>query len=219
MVVVEPHAILGIGVREILDHEEDIDVVAYVATPAEALAVVNEMAPDVVFVDAPLAGAGAAEETRRLRRGAPESGFVIFGQDDDDASIVGAVEVGASAHVAAMAEPEELVETIRRVAGGEEPLRQEIGGRPDLVDGLLGDLRDSILADVEPPLITRRELAVLDLAAAGLSNREIADELGIRAQTVQNHLSAIYHKLGVPNRTRAVIYAIRQGLDQARPAS
>src|SRR6266536_6157090 len=78
LVVVEPRAILGVGVREILDREVDIEVVAYVATPSEAIAVVDDTAPDVVLVDVQLPTIEAAEATRRLRSGAPESGFVVM---------------------------------------------------------------------------------------------------------------------------------------------
>ena len=212
VVVVEPQAILGAGVREILDREADMEVVGYVATTAEAIAVVDEEAPDIVIIDVPSPTIEESDATRRLRKGAPESGFVVLGRDDDDASIVEAAEVGASAHVGAMAEPEELVATIRRVAGGEDPLKDELITRPDLVERIVDGMRESIMGDrVQPPAITPRELDVLVLVAAGSRNREIAETLGVSEQTVKNHLSTIFHKLGVPNRTHAVMYATRQG--------
>lgn len=212
LVVVEPRTILGLGVREILDREADIDVVAYVATTSEAIAVVDDAAPDVVLIDVQQPTSEAADATRRLRKGAPDSGFVVMGGDDDDASIVGAAEVGATAHVAAMAEPSELVAAIRRVAGGEDPLKDELIARPDLVERIVDGMRESIFADREPAaMITPRELEILVLVAAGSRNREIAEELGVTEQTVKNHLSIMFHRLGVPNRTHAVMYAARQG--------
>jgi DNA-binding NarL/FixJ family response regulator len=212
VVVVEPRAILGAGVREILDREADMEVVGYVATTEEAIAVVDEAAPDIVVVDVPSPTAEESDATRRLRKGAPESGFVVLGRDDDDASIVEAAEVGASAHVGSLAEPEELVATIRRVAGGEDPLKDELITRPDLVERIVDGMRESIMGDrVQPPAITPRELDVLVLVAAGKRNREVAESLGVSEQTVKNHLSTIFHKLGVPNRTHAVMYATRQG--------
>ncbi len=212
LVVVEPRAILSVGVREILDRAPDIDVLAYVATLAEAKPLVDEVAPDVLLVDVALPRPEAAEATLRLRQGAPESALVVMGRDDDDASIVGAVEVGAVAHVAEMAEPAELVATIRRAAEGEDPLKDELARRPDLVDRIVDGMRESILADLRPTRsLTPRELDVLTHVAAGSRNREISEALGVSEQTIKNHLSTILHKLGVPNRTQAVMYAARQG--------
>ena len=135
-----------------------------------------------------------------------------MGGDDDDEGIVGAVGIGAVAHVREMAEPDELVATIRRGADGEDPLHDELIGRPDLVRRIVDGVRDSIMAEPEQPnTLTSRELEVLGLVAAGSKNREISETLGLSEQTVKNHLSSVFHKLGVPNRTRAVMYASRQG--------
>ena len=212
LVVVEPRVILGVGVREILDRETDFDVLAYVTTPAEAMIVVNQSTPDVVLVDVALPEPEAANATRRLHQGAPESALVVMGREDDDASIVGAVEVGAVAHVAELAAPAELVATIRRAADGEDPLKDELFSRPDLLERIVEGIRESILADAPPtnPL-SSRELEVLAQVASGSRNREISATLGVSEQTVKNHLSSIFHKLGVPNRTHAVTYATRQG--------
>jgi len=208
--VVEPHAIVGAGVRDVLDREPDIEVVAYVSNPADAMAVIGDADPDVVLVDVEFPQPEATQSTRRLHHGAPDSAFVVMGGDDDDASIVGAVEIGATAHVASTVDPVELVATIRRVADGEVPLKDEVIGRPDLVERIVDGIRESFGAD-RPALLTPRELEVLKLVAAGLRNREIAERLGVGEQTVKNHLSTILHKLGVPNRTHAVMYATRQG--------
>jgi len=208
--VIEPTAILGVGVREILDQAEGIDVVGYAATPAEAIALVDHEAPDVVLVDIG-PESGGTEETRRLHHGAPNSAFVIMGPDDD-ASIIGAAEVGAVARVSETADPAELVATIRRAADGEDSLKDEILGRLDLVEQIVDGMREAIITDaILPIVLTPRELEILTLVAAGSHNREISESLGISEQTVKNHLSTMFHKLGVPNRTRAVMYASRQG--------
>jgi DNA-binding NarL/FixJ family response regulator len=211
LVIVEPHALLGVGIREVLDREPDIEIVAQVRWPDEAMSVIDASAPHVVLVDVPPDASGA-QAVRRMHQGAPASAIVVLGGEDDDASILEAMEVGATAHVAGLAMPSELVETIRRVAQGKDPLKSELIARPDLVERILDSVRDTILTDREPlnPL-TARELEMLALVAGGLRNREIAQTLAVSEQTVKNHLSSVLHKFGVPNRTQAVAYAIRHG--------
>jgi DNA-binding NarL/FixJ family response regulator len=211
LVIVESRELLGIGIREVLDRAPGIEIVAQVQSPDEAMSVIDAAAPDVVLVDVPL-DADAADAVRRMHQGAPDSPLVVLGGEDDDASIIEAMEVGATAHVAEVAEPAELVATIRRVADGEDPLKDELIARPDLVERILDNVRDTIMADREStnPLTTR-ELEILALVAGGLRNREIAQTLAVSEQTVKNHLSTVLHKFGVPNRTQAVSYAVRHG--------
>ena len=123
------------------------------------------------------------------------------------------VEVGASGRVAAVPQPTELIAVIRRVANGQDALRDDVVARPDLVDQILETFREGFRRQDEPAEIpvTPRELDILRHVAAGLKNRQIAERLDVTEQTVKNHLSSVMHKLGVPNRTHAVMFAVRQG--------
>jgi DNA-binding NarL/FixJ family response regulator len=210
LVVIEPRAILSLGVREILDQAPGIEVVGYAATAAEGIQLVDLEAPDVVLLDVALPESEATENTRRLHQGAPNSALVVMGPDDD-ANILGAAEVGAVARVGEMADAAELVDTIRRAADGEDPLKDELIARPDLMERIVDGMREAILSDVPPPILTPRELEILIQVAAGATNREISEALGLSEQTVKNHLSMSFRKMGVPNRLRAVMYAKRQG--------
>jgi DNA-binding NarL/FixJ family response regulator len=213
IVLVEPRALLGLGIRGVLDGEPDMEVVAEVRSADDALAVAEDRAPDVFILDVELQEPSTSAATQRLAQEAPGSGIVVVGREDDDASILDAIEIGAMGHVAAFAKPAELVAVIRKVAEGEDPLRDEVIGRPDLIDKIMEGFRESFRRAEEPQSnpLTAREMDVLHQVAEGMGNREVGEFLDVREQTVKNHLSSILHKLGVPNRTRAVTFAVRQG--------
>lgn len=212
VVMVEPRSLLGVAVREVLEGENGIEVVAQVQSPDEARGIVDAAAPDVILVSGQLAEPEDTAAARRLRDETPRSALVVLGGDDDDASIVGAVQIGATGHVPSVAQPAELIDTIRRVAEGEDQLLAELTTRPDLVGRIIEEVRRSLELDTPPenPL-TPREGEVLTLVAGGLRNRDIAILLDLSEQTVKNHITAILHRTGAPNRTRAVMYAVRQG--------
>lgn len=224
IVVVEPTALMGLGIRETLDAEADMEVVAEVRSPDAALAVAEDRAPDMFILDVELQEPATSAATHRLAQEAPKSGIIVVGGEDDDASILEAVGIGAMGHVPAIAEPAELVAVIRKIADGEDPLRDELIGRPDLIDKMMEGFRESFRRADEPrsnPL-SDRELDVLRHVAGGNGNRQVGVLLGISEQTVKNHLSSIMHKLGVPNRLRAVTVAVREGwlvLDDVAPTA
>lgn len=219
IVLVEPRTLAGLGIRGVLDGELDMEVVAEVRSADDALAVAQDRAPDVFILDVELQEPATSAASHRLAQEAPGSGIVVVGREDDDASILGAIEIGAAGHVPAVAKPAELVAVIRKVADGEDPLREEVIGRPDLIDRIMEGFRESSRRADGPSTnpLTRREFEVLRNIAAGMRNREIAELFDVSEQTVKNHVSSILHKLGVPNRVRAVTFAARQGwlvLDQ-----
>jgi DNA-binding NarL/FixJ family response regulator len=213
--LVEPHAIYGAGVRDLLEREPDMDVVAEARSPDEAVALVAGGAPDVLVVDVNLPDPAAVAATQRLRREAPGVGVVLLGGDDDE-ELFHAVQAGASAHISDHAQPAELVETIRRVAGGQEPIAEDILAHPDVAQRILGAYQElTVHGSPDPSMdrspLTPREREVLERAGQGLTNRQIAAELGLRPQTVKNHLSSVLRKLDVKTRTQAVLSAAREG--------
>jgi DNA-binding NarL/FixJ family response regulator len=211
VVLVEPRALVGAGMREVIDGQPDMRVVAEVRTAGDAFAAVEANSPDIVVMDVEL-DEPSASFTRRLTQDSG-SAVVIVGGADDDASIMGAMEVGATGHVSAVARPSELVAVIRRVADGQDALHDEVVARPDLVEKVVEAFREGFRHQDTPADIplTSRELEVLRQVAGGMKNRLIAEQLALTEQTVKNHLSRIMHKLGVPNRTHAVTFAVRQG--------
>ena len=214
IVLVEPRTLVGIGVRQVLENAAGIEVVGEVRSAEEALPVVARTTPDVVLLDTELSEPDVCGHTRRLHHEAPDSAFVVVGREDDDASILGAIEVGARAHVAEAAGPDELVSAIRRAADGEDPLKEEIVARPDIVERVVDAVRDGGYKSVDDRTatpLTGRELEILRYVADGLRNRDIADTLGVSEQTIKNHVTHVLHKTGAPNRTQAVTHAVRHG--------
>ena len=210
LLLVEPRSLLGAGMRQMLDREVDMEVVAQVGTPDEALPVVEEAAPDVVLVSSPIADPPETDAALRLRHETPDAAYVVLGGADEDASIAGAIEIRAMGYVAEADQLGGLVETIRRVAHGEDVLKEELDGRPELVDRLLDGIRAGSEAEhANPCPLTARELEILAFVAEGLTNPEIAELLELSEQTIKNHVRAAMHKLGAPTRTRAVMSAIR----------
>lgn len=213
IMLVESRTLAGLGIRGVLDREPDLEVVAEVRSADDALAAAEDRAPDVIVLDVQLQEPSTSAATHRLAHDAPTSGIVVLGREDDDASILEAIEIGAMGHVAALAGPAELVAVIRKVAEGEDPLRDEVIGRPDLIDKIMEAFREGARraegSNSNP--LAPRELEVLRHVATGMRNRQIAALLDVSEQTVKNHVSTILHKLGVPNRVRAVTFAARQG--------
>jgi DNA-binding NarL/FixJ family response regulator len=215
LVLVEPSSIHGAAVRELLDREDDFEVVAEVRTTEEAVGVTMHEPPDVLVVDVDLPDPDAVEATRRLKRQAPEAGLVIIARDDDDDAVFRAVQAGATAHVADHGGPDELVEAIRRVADGEDPLAATVAERPAVAQRVADAYRDLAVRGVARSegggAVSPRQLEILQLVAKGHSNEEIAQLLNISRQTVKNHLTAAMRALGARRRGQAVAAAMRAG--------
>ena len=193
LVLVEPRAIQGAAVREMLEREDDFEVVASVRTTEEAADLSADEAPDILVVDVDLPDPAAVEATRQLRRQAPNSALVIIGGEDDDEAVFRAVQAGASAHVADDDGPSELVDAIRRVAEGEDPLIETVAERPALAQRVAGAYRELAIRGAARPerkgRVSPRQLEILRLVAKGMSNEEIALRLHISRQTVKNHMT------------------------------
>jgi DNA-binding NarL/FixJ family response regulator len=215
LVLVEPRPIQGAAVREMLEREDDFEVVASVRTTEEAADVSADEAPDILVVDVDLPDPGAVEATRRLRRQAPDSALVIIGREADDEAVFRAVQAGASAHVADDDGPSELVDAIRRVAEGEDPLIETVAERPAVAQRVAGAYRELAIRGAARPdrkgRVSPRQLEILRLVAKGMSNEEIAQRLHISRQTVKNHLTAAMRTLGARRRGQAVAAAMRAG--------
>jgi DNA-binding NarL/FixJ family response regulator len=199
VVVVDDHALHRDGTRQILEAHDDLQVVGDADSGELALALVNELRPDVVLLDIRLPGMNGIDVTRRLARDHPDVRVIMVSAYDEDEYVLGALEAGAVGYLRKTAPGKELVQAVRAVASGASVFESGMASR------LLVSSRQPQKTVTS---LTERELAVLELLAAGLRNRDVARRLGISARTVDRHCDNIYAKLGVCSRTEAVVRAI-----------
>jgi DNA-binding NarL/FixJ family response regulator len=199
VMVVDDHALHRDGTRQILEAYSDLQVVGDADSGEVALALVNQLRPDVVLLDIRLPGMNGIEVTRRLTRDHPDVRVLMVSAHDEDEYVRGALEAGAAGYLRKTAPGKELVQAVRAVAGGASVLQSGLTAR------LLISSRPLERGAND---LSERELEVLKLLAEGLHNRELAARMGISTRTVDRHCDNIYAKLGVGSRTEAVVRAI-----------
>ena len=209
VIIAEDHAVVREGTRELLDREKDIEVVGEAADGAEAVALVDNLHPDVAIVDISMPGMGGIEATQKLKALRPSTAVLILTAYDDDQYVFALLGAGAAGYLLKDVPSAEVVRAVRAVHAGEPVLHPAIAKK--IIARIASD------ATIDPPpqdsraLLTDRERDVLRLAACGMSNATIASRLSISLRTVQSHLTHTFDKLGVGSRTEAVIAGLRRG--------
>lgn len=207
VVLADDHAVVRKGIREFLEEEGDIEVVAEAATGAEAVALTVEHQPDVAVLDIQMPELTGIEAARQIKAQLPEVKVLVLTAYDDDPYIFAMLQAGASGYILKNAPSEELVRAVRTVAQGGSALDPAVTAK--VMNQLASGKPAGAQAAIEG--LTERELDVLRLAAKGYTNRAIGRELGISDRTVQGHMANIFGKLGVNTRTEAVLLAVKQG--------
>lgn len=201
VLIVDDHAIVRAGLRALLAADDDIEVVADIEAAEDAADVAAEHAVDVVLMDLQFHGHSAGVDATRAIRALPQPPAVlVLTNYDTDSDILAAIEAGANGYLLKDAPLDDLLAAIHAAAHGESALAPAIASR--LIERMRTPQRT----------LTARELAVLELAGAGLSNRELAQRLHVTESTVKTHLANIYTKLGVASRTAAIAAARGSGM-------
>jgi DNA-binding NarL/FixJ family response regulator len=209
VVLVDDQTLVRQGVRSLLSLADGIDVVGEAADGDEAIEAVVREHPDVVLLDIRMPKRSGLDVLRELHAKAALPPTIVLTTFDDDALLLDAVRAGAKGYLLKDVSLEVLTDAIRAVAAGGTTIRPVMTER--VLRGLEHVRRDyDTLSPADP--LTAREIEVLRLMAGGYSNREIADALGTAEGTVKNHASSILSKLGVRDRTRAVLTALERGL-------
>jgi DNA-binding NarL/FixJ family response regulator len=202
VVVVDDHRVVRAGLETLLSSAEDIDVVGSAADGREAVAMILDRSPDVVLMDLSMPGMDGIEATRQLTAAGCAARIVVLTSFNEQSKVVAAVEAGAVGYILKDAEPERLLDAIRAAASGGAPLD------PRAATALLAPRSQAPVATD----LTPRELDVLRLVAEGLASKQIARRLDISEKTVKAHLTHVYQRLGVSDRTQAALWAQRNGI-------
>ncbi len=208
VVLIDDQTLVRRGVRALLELAGDITIVAEADDGVEGAAVIRRERPDVVLLDVRMPKASGLDLLRELRDAGELPPTILLTTFDDDEALLEGVKAGARGYLLKDVSLEQLTGAIRAVAAGETLIRPVVTER--VLRGLEHVRRDFDALDPPDPL-TRRETEILRLMAGGYSNREIADALGTAEGTIKNHASSILSKLGVRDRTRAVLKALERG--------
>jgi len=201
VLVTDDHAVLRTGVAALLECEDDMSAVGQAATAEQAVLKARALQPDVVLLDVVMPRKSGFDALPELQKVAPEARVIILSMQTSPSSIRQALTSGAAGYVAKHASETDLLDAIRRVAGGSRYVDPELGGDLVVSDG----------AALTQP-ISERELDVLSLLALGYTNQQIAAMLFVSPRTVDTHRAHIMRKLKLETRAELVLYALANGL-------
>jgi len=205
ILLADDHHMVRQGIRQLLEREVDFEVVGEADNGLEAVRQARELRPDIILMEARMPRLDAVEVTRRIKAEHPEATMLILTSYDDEEYIMGLVGAGADGYLLKSASEDELAQSIRLVRAGEFVSHRVV------VQQLYRRATRRTVAVNSAEHLTRRELEVLKLAAKSMSNRDIAQELGVGLRTVKGHFEVIFSKMGVSSRTEAVLEALKHG--------
>ncbi len=208
VVICDDQAIIRDGLEMLLKLEKEIEVLGQAQDGAEAVEVVTKVQPDLVLMDLKMPGMNGIEATRQIRTSYPQIKVLVLTTYDDDEWVFDAIRAGASGYLLKDTPREEVIRAIRGTALGKTFVDPAVAGK--LLQQVVG--KQVQPATLITDKLTDREADVLRLLARGFTNADIAERLHLSEGTVRNHVSAIFAKLEVSDRTQAAVIAIQHGL-------
>ncbi len=199
VLLVDDHSLVRRGFRRMLEDEADLTVVGEAGDGAEAVRLAQELKPDVIVMDCAMPGTSGLIATRQILATSPKQAILMLSMHSEETLVRQALDAGAKGYVLKNAVDLELPSAIRKVAAGEVVLDPQVS-------------RATVLKGERNGGLTNRELEILQLIVDGKSNKEIADQLGLSANTIAVHRANIMDALGIHKTAELVVYAIRNGL-------
>ena len=197
---IDDHAVVREGIALIVGSQPDMTVVASAGSGEKGIDQFRHQRPDITLLDLRLPGMDGVEVLQRIRAEHPAARVIILTMRDEEEVVFNAMQAGAASYLLKDTLSRELVRVIREVHAGGSPLPEEVATR--------------LARRADSPLLSAREVEVVDLMGQGLTNKEISASLGISSETVHAHVKHVFHKLGARNRASAVAIAVRRGIIQ-----
>ncbi len=208
ILLADDHPVVRLGLRSLLEEEPEFEIVGEAGEGLEVVRLTERVHPDVLVLDLMMPGLNGLEITRQVRRSVPRTRVLILSIHGDEAHVTEALRNGAAGYVLKESPPQELRRAVREVYAGRRYLS------PPLSDRAIEAYAKKTAATPPDPYetLSTREREVLQLAAEGRSNTDIAARLFISVRTVETHRSKLMHKLGLRTQTDLVRYALRRGI-------
>ncbi len=206
ILLVEDHVVVRESIRQFLEREEKLEVVGEAGDGEEAVKMASKLKPDVIIMDISMPKLNGIEATKRIKALLPSTAILILTAYDYEQYIFPLLEAGAAGYLLKDVSSRELISAIETVYRGEAVLHPAVARK---VMQRLSKVE--LTGERASDLLSERELTIRKMAAKGMSNSDIAEELHLSARTVESHLGSIFNKLGVGSRTEAVIKAMKKG--------
>ncbi|GAB6086942.1 response regulator [Alkaliphilus crotonatoxidans] len=206
VLIVDDHSLVRQGLKQILELEKDIKIIGQAGDGEEAITKVQQLKPDVVLLDINMPKLNGIQTLRRLKDIDKTIKVIMLTFHEDQEYLYETINLGANGYVLKDSESESLIQAVRDVYKGSSYIQ------PSLATGLVKEFNRGQQENSKESKLTRREYEVLTLIAEGLNNKEIACGLFISEKTVKNHVSNIFKKIEVNDRTQAAIYAYKHNI-------
>ena len=206
VLIADDQTLFRVGLARLLEEDARVKIVGQAGDGAEAVKLVGSLRPDVVLMDLKMPNLDGIEATRQIVASYPGVKVLLLTTFEADNHVIQALKAGASGYILKDSKPDSIVSSLLAVMAGERVMASAVANR--VLEMLTGTTTPKEFYDG----LTGREIEILKLLAGGMANKQIAYKLKISEKTVRNHVSNMYEKLNIYDRSQAVLYAVRKGL-------